>query len=795
MSVALVLLVGGVALDAWQAWFSRWRDSSNIVMDDIFLPKDPWGLNAEFQLSEFNQVDTTDNSHPFRVSLSPQFSFGANDGDNSMGFLGESGLNSEYGLSYSGALAWTVCWTDLLGWMDECDMMLNPALPWQLVPDDDEFFQSTALHEAGHIRGLDHYNRWQSMQNSGTNKKLRDEVLYMDDKEGIRASNTFVSERDLVVYRKWHTGLGSATGSPAWMTVSPTTVRTGQIINFNDLTVENRGTLAVAPLRIGFYLSTNDVISTSDTLLNTGSWSSFGRNTFSSFDWSATVPTVTDCGTRYVGAIVDDNGLHAERFEGNNAVAFSNGTPTPVAISVLLARDPLEANDSFATARAVTLPFGRSDLSLDSDTDNDYYRFTLAHAARVAVTLAFTHSTGDVNLQLLNSGGSVIAASASTGSSESIAVDVAAGSYTIRVHGNGTGACNRYTITASATLPAVTVTATDASASEFGGDGGMFRVARTGGTGSSLTVAYTVGGTATPGTDYTALSGSLTIPAGAVSGNVLVSPRSDAEPESAETVALALAAQPAYTIGSPSSAVVTIVDGPDLVVSVLNAATKGGAGLPFTINSTVVNHGSGPAASSTTRFYLSGNATLDGADALIGSRAVPALAAGASSAGAVTVTMPAATTTGKKYIFAVADGAAVVAETDETNNTRRDTTQIGPDLVVSSMKLTGTVQPGASLPLKSVAKNAGGGAALSGSELRIYLSADKAIDASDTLLLTRTVLPLGPGAVDAATHTVTIPRSRPPGPYFLVGLADATGAVVETKESNNRKAVSIAIVP
>jgi len=90
-----------------------WNDASNIVMDDVFLPAATWSNPAQFQLSEWNEVDTTDNSHPFRIGGSPQFSFGANDGDNTMGFLGEAGLNSEYGLSYVGALAWTPAMGDV----------------------------------------------------------------------------------------------------------------------------------------------------------------------------------------------------------------------------------------------------------------------------------------------------------------------------------------------------------------------------------------------------------------------------------------------------------------------------------------------------------------------------------------------------------------------------------------------------------------------------------------------------------------------------------------------------------
>ena len=74
----------------------------------------------------------------------------------------------------------------------------------------------------------------------------------------------------------------------------------------------------------------------------------------------------------------------------------------------------------------------------------------------------------------------------------------------------------------------VTVVATDPSASETGPNTGTFTVSRTGPTTAALTVNYTVAGTATAGSDYTALPGSVVIPAGAASALVVVTPIDDA---------------------------------------------------------------------------------------------------------------------------------------------------------------------------------------------------------------------------------------------------------------------------
>jgi hypothetical protein len=109
-------------------------------------------------------------------------------------------------------------------------------------------------------------------------------------------------------------------------------------------------------------------------------------------------------------------------------------------------------------------------------------------------------------------------------------------------------------------LPAVTVAATDATAAEGSGDTGTFTFTRTGSTAAALTVNYTTGGTAASGTDYTALSGSVTITAGSATATVTLTPLDDAIYEGAETASVTISASANYTVGAPASATVTIND-------------------------------------------------------------------------------------------------------------------------------------------------------------------------------------------------------------------------------------------
>src|SRR6185436_19862960 len=81
-----------------------------------------------------------------------------------------------------------------------------------------------------------------------------------------------------------------------------------------------------------------------------------------------------------------------------------------------------------------------------------------------------------------------------------------------------------------------------------------------GNTGSALLVNYTVGGTATAGSDYTTLSGSVSIPIGQASATISVPVLDDAIVEVSETVVVTLSASVNYTVMAPSQATVTISD-------------------------------------------------------------------------------------------------------------------------------------------------------------------------------------------------------------------------------------------
>ena len=229
----------------------------------------------------------------------------------------------------------------------------------------------------------------------------------------------------------------------------------------------------------------------------------------------------------------------------------------------------------------------------------------------------------------------------------------------------------------------------------------------------------------------------LTLPGSLSAGSYYIHARADADSQVAEA---------SETNNTRSSAI--SIGAPDLVVSTLSRVATGGAGLAITISDTTRNQSSAaPAAPSVTRFYLSADTTVAPGDVAIGSRDIPALQPGASSAGSTSLLIPAATTAGTYYIVAKANDAAVpFAETNVTNNTRSSSIVIGPDMIVSTLTVPSTGGAGMPITVTDTTKNQGAGSTAKVTTTSFYLSANTTVGTGDVLLGSRSVGILGPAA-------------------------------------------------
>jgi hypothetical protein len=253
---------------------------------------------------------------------------------------------------------------------------------------------------------------------------------------------------------------------------------------------------------------------------------------------------------------------------------------------------------------------------------------------------------------------------------------------------------------------------------------------------------------------------------------------------------------------SPNSTQVSATpNGIDLVVTAMgNPPATAAPGGSFSASDTVRNQGAIAAGTSTTRFYLSLDQQRDASDVVLsGSRSVPALNAGQTSSGNVTVTIPSGTPLGTYYLVSCADDLGAVNETNEGNNCRTSTTtiQVGlADLVVTSLaNPPATAAAGGTFSVSATIANQGAITAAA-STARYYLSADQVKGAGDVLLTgTRSVASLAAGQSSSGSDkNVSVPSTTTPGTYYLLACADDTSAVSEVNEANNCLASTTTVI-
>ncbi|WP_052108265.1 putative Ig domain-containing protein [Aerolutibacter daejeonensis] len=157
---------------------------------------------------------------------------------------------------------------------------------------------------------------------------------------------------------------------------------------------------------------------------------------------------------------------------------------------------------------------------------------------------------------------------------ETVILTVAAGTgYTVGTPSSATGTL------LNDDVPSATLTVSPAAVAEDGAANLIYTVTLNQPSSSAVSINYTVGGTATNGTDYATITSPLVIPAGNTTGTITVNPTADATIEADETVVLTLAAGAGYTVGVPNSATGTVLndDLPNLTINDVTAS-EGNAG-------------------------------------------------------------------------------------------------------------------------------------------------------------------------------------------------------------------------
>ncbi|MCA2956485.1 MAG: M10 family metallopeptidase C-terminal domain-containing protein [Microcystis sp. M010S1] len=282
----------------------------------------------------------------------------------------------------------------------------------------------------------------------------------------------------------------------------------------------------------------------------------------------------------------------------------------------------IDVSEFTTPATTVTLSISPSSVTEDGTT-NMVYTFTRSgvttNALTVNYTIGGTATNGtdytsiptSVTFAANSSTATVIVdptADTTVESNETVALTLATGTgYTVGTPNAATGTINNDDVT----LPSITLAVSPSSVTEDGTSNLIYIFMRTGDTTNPLTVNYTIGGTATNGTEYTSIPTSVTFAANSSTATVTVDPTADTTVESDETVALTLATGTGYTVGTTTAVIGTIANDDTsvtLAVSPTSVTEDGTANLVYTFTR------SGVTTNALTVNYTVGGTATNGTD-------------------------------------------------------------------------------------------------------------------------------------------------------------------------------------
>jgi len=341
LSLSLFFLQKSFPYTYWQCenepvvYRSGW---TNLFLNDTLgNDSDSYNLRAQWAMSEWNNVSNSNWNFFYRTE---NHAFVLGDGYNSVSGLVPSALpGGLVGITWN---QWDACLKSGDQQITESDVGFSSGVGWTVGPppldaSGDYDFMLASMHEFGHVLGLS-----QQSSTSGDNHENRVLNLMMtsypagawfgntqwrtvhaEDRLGLSFLQPGSgSSREIAITQWENAGGGNSrrvqgcSGNFALFGLG--TIKAGNPANI-QFTMENLGTTR-EDLTAGFYLSTNDFISTSDRLIGTGSgWMDPGFT--GTFTISVTIPADVAEGTYWLGTYLDQDNRIPEQWEFNNAVS------------------------------------------------------------------------------------------------------------------------------------------------------------------------------------------------------------------------------------------------------------------------------------------------------------------------------------------------------------------------------------------------------------------------------------------------------------------------------------------
>lgn len=303
-----------------------WSDpqTTMFVSTTSFPVGSPWHTRFQEALGAWSDIEGSPWSFSYGWDL---------DGTHAMG----NGVNEVYVQENlpSGVPATTIskasCWW-FFGWhysLTEMDMVFSNAFTWNSGTfqasnlEQPLHFGGAALHELGHVLGLGHWN--------GTHATMRTYYpgsgpfgngarwqRWGNDRLGVRAYYPGVAFGWDVAA----SNLKKAPGGKSTQVYSPQNVARGSYTTI-EYSLSNLGAWP-ATFDIGFYLSTNAVISNLDRKLATNYGASASPGASGTWSRTLLIPADVAPGTYWLGVLLDPNDILPEGQESNNGVPMTH---------------------------------------------------------------------------------------------------------------------------------------------------------------------------------------------------------------------------------------------------------------------------------------------------------------------------------------------------------------------------------------------------------------------------------------------------------------------------------------
>ncbi|MCB9016960.1 MAG: HYR domain-containing protein, partial [Lentimicrobiaceae bacterium] len=356
--------------------------------------------------------------------------------------------------------------------------------------------------------------------------------------------------------------------------------------DYTTVTVVASDPNAAEPSNNGeFTVSMGKISSTNTVISYTISGDATAGSDYTALSGTVTIPAGSTSATISV-PVIDDNILEDDE---TVTITLSSITSGNSGISI---GAPYIATVTIADDDVATVSIAATDADAGEPNNNGQFTITMTKAADVAtvITYAVTGTATPGSDYTTLSGTVTIPAGSTTAT---IAVNVidnliiessetVIATLTAITSGDANTSIDTDNDEATVTITdndaaIVTITANDPNAAEPSNNG-QFTVSMTHPSDTDTEISYTVSGTATAGSDYNSLSGTVTIPAGSTSVTIDVIVNDDNILESSETVIATLIAitsgTPAITIGTPNAATVTITDNDAASVSIADVTVS-----------------------------------------------------------------------------------------------------------------------------------------------------------------------------------------------------------------------------